>query len=268
MNELQVFNNPEFGEIRTVEISGKIYAVGADIARALGYDQPHKAIERHCRYGMKRTIPHPQSPSKSMEMNIIPEGDMYRLIANSKLPAAEKFEIWVFDEVLPTIRHTGGYIPTNDTDTEESILAKAVIIAQKTITRLQDTNNALQAENTKQQQLIGELKPKADYVDFILTSMGVMATTQVAADYGISANRLNKILHEERIQRKVGDQWVLYAEHMNMGYTKSETIPITRSDGRPDTKLFTKWTQKGRLMINEVLNRRGIYANMDLIQTA
>ena len=207
-------------------------------------------------------------------MNVIPKGDVLRLIVkaadqskNLEIKAkAARFESWIFDEVLVTIDETGGYIPTNETDTDESILAKAVIIAQKTITRLQDTNTALQTENDKQRQIIGELKPKADYVDFILKSIGTMATTQIAADYGISANKINKILHEERIQRKVGDQWILYREHMDNGYTKSETIPITRSDGRPDTKLFTKWTQKGRLMINEVLNRSGIYANMDLIQ--
>lgn len=208
------------------------------------------------------------------ELNVIPKGDVLRLIVkaadqskNLEIKAkAARFESWIFDEVLVTIDETGGYIPTNETDTDESILAKAVIIAQKTITRLQDTNTALQTENDKQRQIIGELKPKADYVDFILKSIGTMATTQIAADYGISANKINKILHEERIQRKVGDQWILYREHMDNGYTKSETIPITRSDGRPDTKLFTKWTQKGRLMINEVLNRSGIYANMDLIQ--
>ena len=88
------------------------------------------------------------------------------------------------------------------------------------------------------------------------------------ADYGISAKKLNKILHEERIQHYVGNQWILYREHMNMGYTKSETISFNRSNGRTDTRLFTKWTQKGRLMINEVLNSRGIFANMDLIQPA
>ena len=131
-----------------------------------------------------------------------------------------------------------------------------------------EKNHALLIENEKQAQIIGELQPMADYVDLILSSIGTMTTTQIAADYGISACKLNKILKEERVQRFVGDQWILYKEHMNMGYTKSETIHITRSGGRPDTKLFTKWTQKGRLMINEVLNRRGIYANMDLIQSA
>ena len=133
---------------------------------------------------------------------------------------------------------------------------------------LAEKNAELRAETDKQAQLIGELKPKADYVDYILSSRGTLTISQIAADYGISANKLNKILQEERIQRKINDRWILYADHMNNGYTKSETIDFKRSDGTPDIKLFTKWTQRGRLMINEILNKRGIYANMDLIQSA
>ncbi len=90
-----------------------------------------------------------------------------------------------------------------------------------------------------------------------------MATAQIAADYDMSAKALNKILHEEGIQHKVNGQWILYAENMGKGYTKSITIPIIRSDGRPDTKLHTHWTQKGRLLIHEILTKRGILAIMD-----
>jgi len=129
-----------------------------------------------------------------------------------------------------------------------------------------ERNESLQVENTKQSLLIGELQPKADYVDYILSSTGTVTVSQIAADYEISAQALNKILNEERIQRKVGGQWILYAEHMGSGYTKSETVGFNRSDGSPDTKLFTRWSQKGRLKINEVLNQRGIYANMELVK--
>ncbi|UDN60594.1 Bro-N domain-containing protein [Clostridioides sp. ES-W-0016-02] len=108
-NNLQVFKNSDFGEIRTVEIDGKPYFVATDIAKSLGYAKPNNAIERHCRYTLKQGIPHPQSKTKILEVNVIPEGDMYRLITNSELPSAEKFESWVFDEVLPSIRKTGTY---------------------------------------------------------------------------------------------------------------------------------------------------------------
>ena len=110
MNELQIFNNNQFGEIRTIEDNGKVLFCGADVAKALGYARPNDAITAHCRCTVKCRIPHPQAPDKEIEMSFIPEGDVYRLITHSKLPTAEKFERWVFDEVLPTIRKHGAYL--------------------------------------------------------------------------------------------------------------------------------------------------------------
>lgn len=108
MNELQIFNSDEFGEIRTVEIDGKPYFVGADVAKALGYNNPRDAVSRHCKGVVKRDTP---TSSGIQSMSYINEGDLYRLIMKSKLPSAEKFELWVMDEVLPTIRKTGSYKP-------------------------------------------------------------------------------------------------------------------------------------------------------------
>ena len=130
MNELQVFDNDLFGEIRFVEVEGKPYAVAKDVAKALGYSDTDQAIRKHC----KRAISQPvKTTGQVRNMKIIPEGDIYRLITRSKLPSAEKFETWVFDEVLPQIRKTGGYIPLTKEDDEKSILAKAYLIAKKTI---------------------------------------------------------------------------------------------------------------------------------------
>lgn len=117
-------------------------------------------------------------------------------------------------------------------------------------------------QNSIQQQQIGELKPKADYVDEILKSTGTMTITQIAADYGLSAQKLNKLLHQARMQRRVGKQWVLYTDQMNKGYTKSHTIEIVRSDGRPDTQPQTRWTQKGRLKIHEIMTNLGYEAEV------
>ena len=100
-------------------------------------------------------------------------------------------------------------------------------------------------------------------MDTILESPGTLATTQIAADYGMSAKALNKILHEEGIQHCVNGQWILYRKLMGKGYTKSKTISFRHSDGRPDTKMQTQWSQSGRLLIHEILNRRGILAVMD-----
>ena len=133
--------------------------------------------------------------------------------------------------------------------------------AEKWIEEQKEKERLLE-QNSIQQQQIGELKPKADYVDEILKSPGTMTITQIAADYGLSAQKLNKLLHQARLQRRVGKQWVLYAEHMNKGYTKSHTIEIVRSDGRPDTQPQTRWTQKGRLKIHEIMTDFGYEAEV------
>lgn len=122
MNDLKIFSNAEFGQIRTVEIEGKVYFVASDVAKSLGYEKPANAVAMHCRYTLKQGIPHPQNPDKKIEVNVIPEGDMYRLIAHSKLESAERFESWVFDEVLPSIRQNGYYETTNMSTEMKAIL--------------------------------------------------------------------------------------------------------------------------------------------------
>ena len=112
----RIFKNPEFGSIRVIEENGKYLFCGLDIVTALGYAKPRNAINSHCRYALKRGVPHPQNPECNIDMTFIPEGDLYRLIVHSKLPSAERFERWVFDEVLPTIRKTGGYVDENRSD--------------------------------------------------------------------------------------------------------------------------------------------------------
>ena len=109
MNKMQVFQNSEFGELGVLELEGKPWFPANRCAKVLGYKRPNDALHAHCRYTAKYRIPHPQNPSKEIEVNFIPEGDLYRLITHSKLPGAERFEKWVFDEVLPSIRKTGGY---------------------------------------------------------------------------------------------------------------------------------------------------------------
>lgn len=109
MNDLRIFENSEFGELRVLEMEGKPYFIATEIAKMLGYSNPHDAISRHCRWVVKHEVPHPQSKTKTLEVNVIPEGDLYRLITHSELPSAEKFESWVFDEVLPSIRKHGLY---------------------------------------------------------------------------------------------------------------------------------------------------------------
>ena len=136
MENLTTFTNDVFGNIRGAEINGKPYFVGKDIAIALGYAKPTDAVRKHCKGVSKMEIP---TNGGVQKVSIISEGDLYRLIAHSKLPEAEKFESWVFDEVLPQIRKTGGYIPVDEKDNEIEIMAKALQIMDRTIKMMDRT---------------------------------------------------------------------------------------------------------------------------------
>lgn len=247
MTDLQVFKNEEFGQVRTVLIDNKPYAVAADIAKSLGYKNTSDAIKRHCKGVVKHDIP---TRGGNQKMNCIPEGDIYRLIANSELPEAEKFESWIFDEVLPTIRKHGAYLTPQKI--EEVLMNPDTII--QLATQLKEERALVQ----KQKQIIGELKPKADYMDRILKNKGLVTITQIAKDYGMSGQAMNKLLHDLGVQYKQSGQWLLYREHHGKGYTHSETVEIIRSDGREDVKMNTKWTQKGRLFLYELLKENGV----------
>ncbi len=251
MKEMQIFENQEFGAVRTVELDGEPWLVGKDVAQALGYSNPRKALADHVDEEDKG-VTKCDTLGGVQEMTIINESGLYSLVLSSKLPGAKKFRRWVTAEVLPAIRRTGGYRMPKDYPSALRALADA-----------EEEKLALRAENEQQRQAIAEFQPLRQYIDTILSSTGAIATTQIAADYDISAKQLNKILHEEGLQHCVNGQWILYRRHMGKGYTKSETIPITRSDGRTDTRIYTKWTQKGRILIHEILTRRGILAVMD-----
>lgn len=136
MNELQIFNSGEFGEIRTIEIDGKPYFVGTDVAKALGYSNPRKAILDHCKGVTKRDTP---TSSGVQSMSYINEGDLYRLIMKSKLPSAEKFESWVMDEVLPTIRKTGSYQKPLTTVEQIQVIATGFLDHEERLNRLENT---------------------------------------------------------------------------------------------------------------------------------
>ena len=122
MENLQIFESNDFGQLRTIDDNdnGKVMFVASDVAKMLGYNRPNDAVNAHCRYTVKCRIPHPQGKG-TLEVNVIPEGDLYRLITHSKLPAAEKFESWVFDEVLPTIRKHGNYTTPKQEKKSKSI---------------------------------------------------------------------------------------------------------------------------------------------------
>lgn len=192
-------------------------------------------------------------PHKWGKGDFIPENIFYRLAMKAKNEAAEKFQAKIADEVIPSIRRHGLYAVDQLLDNPD--------IAIKAFTALKEEREkrkALEHENNIQKQLIGELKPKADYVDTILKNKGLVTITQISKDYGMSGQAMNKLLHQYGVQFRQSGQWLLYKKYHGCGYTHSETIHITRSDNRPDVVMETKWTQKGRLFIYELLKGNGI----------
>ena len=175
----------------------------------------------------------------------------------SRKPIAKAFKKEV-KIILKTIRQNGMYATDKLLDNPDLAIQ---VFTQLKVER--EKRKELEYDNQIKTQQIAELKPMKDYVDTILSSDDTMTITQIGADYGKSAKELNKLLHEQGLIRNVGGQWILYKEHMNKGYTKSETVPIKRKDGTEKIVLNTKWTQKGRLKIHEILTSLGIQANQD-----
>ena len=191
MNELMVFDNPEFGEIRTIEEDGKVLFCGSDVAKALGYVKPQNAIDRHCKGALKRGIPHPQSPDKTIEMLFIPEGDIYRLAAKSELPGAERFESWIFDEVLPSIRKHGGYIANQEHMTPEELMAKALMVAQKTLADREARISALTVD-------LEIARPKCEYFDHLVDRNLLTNFRETAKEIGAPPRQFVKFLLDRK----------------------------------------------------------------------
>lgn len=263
MNDLQIFENAEFGSIRTLEVEGEPYFVGKDVAEVLAYNEPHKAIVRHT--DEEDRTKHPILTNSGTQNSwIINESGLYSLILSSKLPTAKKFKRWVTSEVLPTIRKTGGYVADDEkfigtylpnADEATRLMFKANLEAIK---NLNNKVGLLEVENAQQKQIIGELKPRADYTDKILNCKGLVTITQIAKDYGMSGKKMNCLLHDLGVQYKQSGQWMLYSKYHEKGYTHSRTINIVHNDGTSDSRMETKWTQKGRLFIYKLLKLQNI----------
>lgn len=254
MQDIKVFNNTEFGDLNILIVDGKEYFPATECAKILGYIKPHDAINQHCRCPVKYGVPHPQNQEKEIQMNFITEGDLYRLIVRSKLKEAERFERWVFDEVLPSIRRYGMYA----TDKLLDEIIKNPDMGIKLFTEYKEAKEKarkLELENAQNRQIIGELQPKASYYDLILQNKSLMPITQIAKDYGLSGTALNKILHELGVQYKMAGTWLLYQDYASLGYTQSRTHVIDAEK----SVMHTYWTQKGRLFLYDLLkNEKGL----------
>lgn len=253
MNELQIFNSNEFGKIRTFEENGKAFFCGSDVAKALGYDQPHKAIKQHCKAdgGITHTVT--DNLGRKQQAKFIDEGNLYRLIAHSKLPTAEKFEHWVFDEVLPTIRKTGGYVSNDDAfistylpfaDDQTKMLFKS------TLQTVRQLNDKIEAD-----------RPKVLFADAVTASktdilIGELAKIIRQNGCDIGEKRLFKWLREHGylISRKGTDYNAPTQRSVDMGLFRVKETAITHSDGHTTISKTTKATGKGQsYFINKFL---------------
>jgi len=245
MNELQIFKNTEFGEIRTIKVERQVYFVASDVARALGYARPNDAINQHCRYTAKHSIPHPQSVSKTMEVNVIPKGDIFRLAANSELPGAEKFESWIFDEVLVSVEEHGAYM------TPETI--EKVLLNPDTIINIATQLKASQ-ERVRVLEVARESdKPKVLFADAVSASEGTILIGELAKllkgnGIEIGQNRLYEWLRRKGylISRKGTDYNAPTQRAMELGLFKVKETAITHSDGHVTVNKTTKVTGKGQ----------------------
>lgn len=257
MTNITIFKNNDFGEVRTLEQDGKTLFCGSDVAKALGYAIPSKAVNTHCKGVSKMEVP---TNGGSQQMLFISEGDLYRLIVNSKLPSAEKFERWVFDEVIPTVRKHGLYAKDELLNNPDLFIS-----ALEELKAERERTKRLELENAKNKQIIGELKPKASYYDLILQNKSLMPISQIAKDYGMSGKAFNKLLHELGVQFKQGNTWLLYQGYADQGYTQSRTFAIDAERSR----MHTYWTQKGRLFLYDLLkNERSLLPVIERKQSA
>ncbi|MGU3462945.1 phage antirepressor KilAC domain-containing protein [Bacillus sp. D48C] len=260
MNQLQVFNNEEFGQVRTVVQGEDAWFVAKDVSDILGFSEASS---------MTRTLDEDEKGLHNIQtvqgvqkLTVINESGLYSSILRSRKPQAKAFKKWVTSEVLPSIRKHGAYMTPNTINAllqdPDLIIGLASQLKQE-----QQARQVAEQKNLMLTQQIAENASKITYLDQILQSQDTVTVSQIAADYGLSAMRLNKILNDEKVQYKVNNQWLLYSKHQNKGYTKSKTVDVVHTDGSRSVKMNTRWKQKGRIFIHELLKKRGIIPEMD-----
>ena len=252
-NELINFHHEMFGDIRAIEKDGEPWFVGKDVAEALGYSNASKAVMVHVDEEDKQKVmlkADSQNGNVVTATTLINESGLYSLVLSSKLPSAKKFKHWVTAEVLPSIRRHGAYATA---PTIEKIIASPEFGIALLKNLQQEQNMRREAE-----QRVRKLQPLADYTALILACPETVSVSQVAQDYGMSAVAFNRILKRAGIQYSVGGQWVLYAAYKDRGLVQSYTFNYRHNDGTDGCRMYTRWTQRGRLFLYNILKKIGI----------
>ena len=246
MNEVFNFHGQE---VRTVTIDNDPYFSNADVCKILDINNPSQALKRLKQDGVitNEVI---DGLGRKQDMKFVSESNLYKLIFQSKKKEAEAFTDWVTSEVLPAIRKHGLYAIDDLLNNPDMAIAALQKLKEERQLRLK-----AQEEVAQKNQIIQELQPKATYYDLVLQNKSLVAISVIAKDYGMSAKKLNKILHELKIQFKQGKTWLLYQKYAGKGYTQSKTHTIDADY----SKMHTYWTQKGRLFLYDLLkNEKGI----------
>lgn len=243
MTDIQKFTNDEFGTIRTVEQDGKVMFCGKDVATALGYSNTKDALAKHCK-GVANRYPL-KTDGGTQQFRFITEGDLYRLIASSKLPSAQQFESWVFDEVLPSIRKQGAYVYSNGTESDDVLMARGLLAAQTII----DKKNAV---IEGQQREIAELRPKALFADAVAASDGTCLIGELAKmmrqnGVQVGQNRLFEWLRRDGFLGKTGSNYNVPTQMaMERGLFRIKETAVTHSDGHVTVNRTPKATGRGQ----------------------
>lgn len=260
MNELQIFNSAEFGQVRTVKINGKPYFVANDVARALGYKRPADAVTAHCKGSVKHRY---LTDGGEQELKVIPEGDIYRLTVRSKLPSAEKFEKWVFDEVIPSIRTNGGYIVGQETLSDDELMAKAILVAQKTI---EHKNQIIEQQKAK----IEQDRPKTIFADAVSAShtsilIGDLAKLICQNGYQIGQKRLFQWMRDNGYLMVSGSSRNMPKQkYVEQGLFEIKESNVQNPDGSVRITRTTKVSGKGQLyFVNKFLGQETEKADGD-----
>ncbi|HEM3529027.1 TPA: phage antirepressor KilAC domain-containing protein [Streptococcus suis] len=249
--ELQIFKNEQFGEVRTADIKGEVYFNLNDCCKILELSNPRKTLERLNPKGV--TTSDTLTNGGIQQANFINESNFYKLVFQSRKPEAEKFADWVTSEVLPSIRKHGMFATDELLDNPDFAIA--------TLQKLKEEREAkriLQEQNEVLALELRETKPKAEYYDLMLANKGLIKTSEIAKNYGRSAQSFNKLLNKLKVIYKQGDTWLPYAKYQTHNYVQLEPFAYKNSKGRDDVKMRTKWTMKGHIFLYELLKKHGI----------
>lgn len=241
MSNIQIFNNPDFGTVRTLEEeNGAIMFCGKDVAMALGYKSPKDAISAHCKGAVKHRLP---TSSGEQDMTFIPESDLYRLVFSSKLPTAEKFTDWVTETVLPSIRKNGGYIAGQEQLTPEELMAKALLVANKTLAEREARISELTVQNSQLTVEKQIMQPKAEYFDELVDRNLLTNFRETAKELGIKPKAFVAWLLEKKFLYRDQKGKLLPREDKNNGLFE---IKEAKNDKTQWSGVQTLITPKGR----------------------